>query len=282
MRLTDDRWLGYAEYGDPHGSALFLFHGQPGNRLFRPPHDDLTASYNVRLIVPDRPGYGLSTHYPQRTLLDWPEDLLQLAGFLELDRFCVLGFSGGGPYALACAYAIPGNLQRVVLVSSAPPLYLPQYRKDAPLLLRINYILSRFAPSWMHLFFRLYWRSSRRDPSAFLAAAGRHAAVPDQHILDQRDVHEMLISVWQENLRLDSRGYVQDAIILMGPWGFELDEIDYPITIYQGEVDSNIPPQWGISLAESLPDAHLNLVPEAGHFLLFKYWKEILATLAAS
>src|SRR5437868_4337089 len=110
FRLRDGRALGYAEYGDPGGTPVFFFHGSPGSRLQRHPDPSITSSFGARIITVDRPGYGRSDFQPGRRLLDWPADAAQLADALSIERFAAIGLSGGGPYLLACAYAMPERL----------------------------------------------------------------------------------------------------------------------------------------------------------------------------
>ena len=100
---------------------------------------------HIRAIVPDRPGYGLSDFQRHRRLLDWPADVEQLADHLGLERFAVLGVSGGGPHAAACAYAIPHRLTRVGLVSSAAPLELAPLRTRLPIE-RLSNFTARYFP----------------------------------------------------------------------------------------------------------------------------------------
>jgi pimeloyl-ACP methyl ester carboxylesterase len=106
IRLRNGRSLSYATYGDPHGKPVLLAHRTAGSRLERHPDDAIARSLGARLIVPDRPGYGLSTFQRGRTLLEWPEDVVALADALGIERFALLGLGGGGPYALACACRI--------------------------------------------------------------------------------------------------------------------------------------------------------------------------------
>jgi pimeloyl-ACP methyl ester carboxylesterase len=110
IQLRDGRTLGYAEYGMRDGKALFYFHGHPGSRLEARLLAEQAKHSGIRLIGIDRPGMGLSCFQAGRHLLDWPLDVVELANSLHLDRFAVVGFSGGGPYALACAYRIPQRL----------------------------------------------------------------------------------------------------------------------------------------------------------------------------
>src|SRR5437899_12705534 len=101
--LSDGRRLGYAQYGSPNGSPLMYFHGWPSSRLEPRVAENLCADLGLQVIAPDRPGFGLSDFKPGRTLASWPEDVRALAASLGFHRFAVLGVSGGGPYAIACA-----------------------------------------------------------------------------------------------------------------------------------------------------------------------------------
>jgi pimeloyl-ACP methyl ester carboxylesterase len=110
IELRDGRQLGYAEWGDSAGGPLLFFHGWPGSRLEGRLGDEAAKTCRVRLIALDRPGMGLSDFQSRRALVDWPDDVVQLADALGLERFAVLGISGGGPYAAACAWKLSDRL----------------------------------------------------------------------------------------------------------------------------------------------------------------------------
>src|SRR5437899_8680089 len=95
IRLADGRQLGFAEYGDLRGRPLFYFHGWPSSRLEPRTGQNICAGLGVRMIAPDRPGYGLSDFKPRRTIPDWVSDVQELADHLDVKRFAVLGVSGG-------------------------------------------------------------------------------------------------------------------------------------------------------------------------------------------
>src|SRR5215211_6909814 len=140
MRLTDGRRLGYAEYGDPTGRPVFFFHGFGTSRVICPRDDELARNLGARLIAVDRPGIGWSDALPGRRLLDWPTDVAQLANQLGLDRFAIVGWSGGGPYAAACGHALADRVRVVGLVSSPAPIsgvkkadYLRRFDRTAAL-----------------------------------------------------------------------------------------------------------------------------------------------------
>src|SRR5918995_4852185 len=123
MTLPDGRILCFDEHGPPEGTPLMYFHGSPSARVEWALFGDepLLERLGIRLIVPDRPGGGLSDFQPGRRYGDWPHDVSALANALEIARFSVLGFSAGGPYAAACALALPDRLSHVGLVSSLGP-----------------------------------------------------------------------------------------------------------------------------------------------------------------
>ncbi|RLM68316.1 alpha/beta fold hydrolase [Halorubrum sp. Atlit-26R] len=118
--LPDGRTLSYATGGDPDGIPVVVHHGTPGSRLFGALLSEPAAEVGVRLLVPDRPGYGRSSPPPgDWSWTDWPADLGALLDAESVDRAGALGFSGGGPFALAAAR--DDRVSRVGLVSSVVP-----------------------------------------------------------------------------------------------------------------------------------------------------------------
>ena len=126
LRLPDGRMLGYAEYGDPAGPPVMFFHGLPGSRVSGRLGDEAARERRVRLIAPDRPGFGLSSFQPKRVILDWTHDVTALANALGIGRFAVGGVSGGGPYAAACAFALGPRLTGAAIISGIAPGDMPR------------------------------------------------------------------------------------------------------------------------------------------------------------
>ena len=124
VRLCDGRAVAYAEWGDPQGAPVIYFQGTPSCRLNHP-DEAIARMLGARLITIDRPGFGRSDAAPGRKLLDWPDDVAQIADALGLERFALIGISGGGPYVAACAYKIPKRLTNVAIVGGAGPIDSP-------------------------------------------------------------------------------------------------------------------------------------------------------------
>jgi pimeloyl-ACP methyl ester carboxylesterase len=122
LSLSDGRKLGFAEFGEMQGKPVFYFHGFPGSRLEARLAEKISRDSHIRFIGIDRPGFGVSGFKPKRTLLDWPDDVIELADALGIDRFSTLGVSGGGPFAAACAHQIPDRLISVGIVCGMGPV----------------------------------------------------------------------------------------------------------------------------------------------------------------
>jgi pimeloyl-ACP methyl ester carboxylesterase len=163
LALPDGRRLAYAEFGDPEGRPVLFLHAMPGYRRNIWATDAELRSAGVRLIAPDRPGVGRSTPQPRRLLLDWPDDVRQLADALALECFAVVGFSNGGPHAAACAFKLGPRVSGTALVAPLPP-------RDAPGALQQlglpgwYYLLARRAPWALRAVYAGLVALARRDP----------------------------------------------------------------------------------------------------------------------
>src|SRR5262252_5487282 len=121
LTLRDGRTLAYLEVGSATGAPVFHFHGHGSSRLEALALADAAERAQLRLIALDRPGIGYSDPKPGDRLLDWPSDVAEAADQLGIVRFAVQGMSAGGPYALACAHALPDRVSACSLVSAVPP-----------------------------------------------------------------------------------------------------------------------------------------------------------------
>lgn len=232
----------------------------------------------MRLISVDRPGYGLSDFQLGRRILDWPEDVAALADALGYTRFAVAGFSAGGAYAAACAFKISRRLTKVALISSAPPMSAPEIRARMPSIIRANTMLNRFPP-FLYGSMRLSWWFFRRRPESFIRLATKQASPTDRAMLKSPEMARMVLEMWEENLRLDSRGYAYDARLLLEDWGFRLQDIAMRVYYWHGEADANSLPDWGRYLASRLPNCRPVFWPGEGHFGWVNHWVEILKEL---
>ncbi|MCG6500466.1 alpha/beta fold hydrolase, partial [Kitasatospora sp. A2-31] len=121
VKAADGRALAVETVGDPRGRPVFLLHGTPGSRVGPHPRTSVLYRLGIRLVSFDRPGYGDSARLPGRRVSAAAADVRTIADELGIDRFAVLGRSGGGPHALACAALLPERVTRVALLVSLAP-----------------------------------------------------------------------------------------------------------------------------------------------------------------
>ena len=282
LRLRDGRRMAICEAGDLQGGTPVIFlHGNPGSRLMRHPEDAQTASLGVRLIVPDRPGYGLSDAQPRRRLIDYPGDLAQLADQLGLDRFALAGVSAGGPYVAACAHQIPDRLAGVAIVSGPAPFDRPAKQALAGVNrdYRSAYRLAAW-PTWaLWPTIALHDRAVRSDPGRAFAAVYAQASPDDQAVLSDPRIAAQIQGYRREASRQGVRGLVREAQILVSPWGFRLHDIRPRIHLWYWDGDSIVPPQMGRFLQAHIPHTVPHFLPGGGHFSIFSHWTQILTAL---
>lgn len=132
ITLPDGRTLAYTDIGDPEGTCVMHFHGAPASRFLLDIYDDEFAEYGLRVVSPDRPGYGESSSQPGRSMVDWPVDVEALSDALGIDEFAVLGSSSGGPYTVACCALLPDWVLGGLVVAGATDMSLPDARKGYP------------------------------------------------------------------------------------------------------------------------------------------------------
>ncbi len=280
-QLKDGRRLGFAEFGDPSGKPVILFHDLWGNRTLRHPDDSILKSCGIRLIGVDRPGYGLSTRKPKRGLMDVVDDIMLLSKALKLEQFAVLGYSAGGPYALACAYRFPEIVRRCAVVSSLPPMDNPQAFHS------INGYYSRMfqLANGMEPFLRLLLRGffqldAKRDSAQYMRELAASLSISDQEILSNLEFFNLRRQMWEELRRSGSEVVADEMVSLIKPWGFHLQSIRVPVNVWWGEADTFVNPYVGKRMASLMPSASLRQEPEAGHLILFSHWQAILVKAA--
>ena len=276
IKLKDRRTLGYVEYGAPEGTPVFYFHGFPSCRLDWPLFDTdaLAARLNARVIAVDRPGMGISDFKRGRKILDWPDDVIELADALQVDRFAVLGISGGGPYAAACAFKIPERLTATAIVCGMGPYEAPGAKDGTAMLLPGKSALMR------KLLLMLMAMGFRRNPDRFLSQMKDAVAEPDKLLLAQPEVVQTFIYSMREAFRSGTRGASWDAVLYKRPWGFRLQDISMQIHLWHGELDTQVPVSVGLYIADAIPDCHATFLKDEAHISLpHNHIEEILSIL---
>jgi pimeloyl-ACP methyl ester carboxylesterase len=267
--LADGRRLGYLDVGDPDGPVVVSCHGGLSSRLDVLPAVEAAGTLGVRLIAPDRPGVGLSERLAERSLLDWPSDVAELTEYLGVERFAVMGWSLGGPYAMACAWMLASRVTGLGVIAGAVPVTWPGMKDELNRLDRVLIRLSENHPLLERSIFHLMHATAVHAPRLL-------AKQSDLHGQTGRDVAAAIA----EGL-VDPRGVFDEYRIFDSPWGFEPEAITTPTHIWQGDTDDLVPEAWGWRLAAAVPGATLHIVEGGTHFLWYDHWSEILAALPA-
>jgi pimeloyl-ACP methyl ester carboxylesterase len=281
LRLGDGRLLTFAEYGAPDGAPVLAFHGTPGSRFQLTALDEAARATGVRLIVPDRPGYGASDPHPARRLADWPDDVAAVADHLRLDRFGVLGVSGGAPHALACTVGLPERVRRLTVVSGVAP---PECWAPSPRSGRLEQavaLLMRSGGTVLRLLIAIGLTLVRRAPTLALRLYRRVLPPADRRIVADPRLAAQLREEIRRQPRTTAAAVVQDLGLFARPWGVELADVSVPIDVWHGDADRAVPVEHARALAAILPGAAYHELPRSGHFLLVERAADILRPLAA-
>jgi pimeloyl-ACP methyl ester carboxylesterase len=281
VTMPDGRDLAYEVYGDPEGTPVLSFHGGLSSRLDAAPAHEAARDLGIRLISPDRPGIGLSTYQPDRRLLDWPDDIAALTDALGLDRFAVMGWSCGGPYAAACGARLSDRVTAVALLSSAVALDVFGTTKGLTLDDRLLLLLVRRTPRLASALMRI--TIAEASEARLQREMLRSFPGVDRAILRDRATAPGIVAFVKESMRQGTEGSLQEYRIFGDPWGFSLEEVRAPVHIWEGADDRTGPPAYRQFLADHLPDARVTVVPNEGHLsLLVHQAPEILASLVGS
>lgn len=278
IELSDGRQLSYSEYGDSNGRPLFFFHGWPVSRLSGAVADKAAKKLGIRVISPDRPGYGLSDFKKDRQLLDWADDILELADQLKIKKFAVVGVSGGGPYAAVCAYKIPKRLTKTGIVVGLGPIWIKGALDDVSLNAKLAWssypkssyfrkigaflqlILTRYSPGYG--FNRFVWGGKA-----------------DRKLFSNKELRKELKENFKEAFRQGYKGAEKDLDLYTKDWGFELKDIKVPVYLWYGGDDKNVSLNMGKYYNSQIKGSKLKVYPGEGHLISRTHVEEILQIL---
>ncbi len=282
FQLHDGRTLGYAEYGAPDGTPVFYFHGYVGARLEAGAWANAAIQAGVRLIALDRPGFGLSTFQPGRHFLDWPTDVVELADHLSLQRFAVTGISGGGPYALACAFEIPERLTACGVVCGIAPMELGTEGMSSS-----NRLIFSIARRFPWLLETLLWFTlgkASQDEATFkqrLEKSFKAGPEPDRLVLQNADIVDHLVASTKAGFSQGGKAAALEGKLYVNAWGFHLEEITFnTLYLWHGEKDVNVPIGMARKAASRLLHCQATFYPDDAHLSLpLNHATEILQVL---
>jgi pimeloyl-ACP methyl ester carboxylesterase len=278
VRRGDGSVIAVEVVGEQGAAPLLFCHGLADSRLSARLFAPAAGELGWRVVAPDRPGVGGTDPRRLRRVADWVEDAALVLDAVGADTAALLGISAGGPFAAACAAAMPGRARNLLLVAPLGPPGWPT-RGMAPGQ-RLSLAVARRAPAFCGWFLGRLATLARRSPRLFLRLATSELPGPDRRALEQPGMREAFLAGYTEAFRRGSAGVAQDLRVLTRPWGFELGSIQAPTSIHHGEADTTVPPQHARLFAEAIPGAQLQLHPGQGHFSILGATRQVLAALA--
>ena len=280
VRLPDGRTLACLELGDPAGPPVLYFHGFPGSRLEARVAADAAARLGVRLLGVDRPGFGQSTFRPGRTIGGWAADVAALADQLELGRFSIIGVSGGGPYALACAALLSDRLARVALVCPLGPLDVADGKAGMLAQDRVMLALATHAAPLARGMVHMLAHWMRQDADRYVKFMMAGMVSPDRDLFDDPGYRALVAASTAESLRQGGTGAAWELTLISRPWDFRLQDVRMSISLWQGLADQILPAAMARRLAAALPACKPRYFPGEGHLsLVVRQIGEVLAEL---
>lgn len=278
IKLKDGRKLGFNQYGDLKGKPLFFFHGWPVSRLSGAVTDKAAKKLGIRVISPDRPGYGLSDFKNDRKLLDWADDVLELADDLKIKKFAVVGVSGGGPYATVCAFKIPNRLTKIGIVVGLGPTWIPKALEGVSLNAKLAWGSYRKAAIFRKLGAFIQLLLARYSP-----AQGLHrfllGATADKKLYADPIIRKEIKYSFKEAFRQGVKGPEYDLKLYTHDWGFDIKDIRMPVYLWYGGDDKNVSLNMGKYYNSQIKGSKLKVYLGEGHLISRTHIEEILKTL---
>ena len=281
MQLPDGRQLGFAEVGPVNGRPVFYIPRCPDNRVGILSSGDIAEKLNIRLIGIDRPGYGLSTHYPDRKIMDFVDDFKHIKDHLKIEEYSMFSVSGGTAYLLACARHLPRNQLRGVGIFTGicPPE--GGWRGEG-LLNQFGMSIWYYMPRLMRAILDRYIVPLAQHPgpekmAEFWSKELTRVQGKDKDAL--KADFDLVVDIWIENYKNGSGGNAEDVRLMLSDWGLKLGDIDRPVRMWYGAEDVNTPVYFAKYMLRKLPNASLRVLEGETHSTIFNHMEDFLGDL---
>jgi pimeloyl-ACP methyl ester carboxylesterase len=283
VKAPDGRQLSTQVYGDPDGKPVFLLHGTPGSRLGPHPRAAVLHRLGVQLIAFDRPGYGKSDRLEGRRVADAATDVLAIADAYGLDKFAVVGRSGGGPHALACAALLPDRVTKTaVLVGLAPRGAHGLDWYDGMTQSNVSeHAAAANGPEGLAAMTEAAADAVRADPASLLVSLQDQMPDSDRRVVADPGIRAMLLQTYAEGLRTSADGWIDDVLAFYLSWGFDPAMVTVPVLLWHGAVDNLSPVSHAMWLADHIASATVVIQAGAAHFSALDVLPDILRWLSS-
>ena len=282
VHTAGNREVSVYDYGDPAGAPVFALHGTPACGAGFDLSEVPARERGLRIIAPDRPGIGHSTAVPLPAVADYAPEFAALADALEISRFTLLGYSGGGPYALAVAAALGERVQSMSIIAGAGEIGTWATLSDLARSDRQLTWLALHVPIAARVTLRTAELLARVAPRVALWSAEEGMGASDRAVMSALGSPRQSLALFTQALTHSSAGVVEDYARLGRPWNVDLSRISVPVHCWHGTADTFVPLAHTEALLERLPQARLTTWPGEGHLALITHVEEVLDDIAAT
>lgn len=282
VKAPDGRRLSAESLGDPDGKPVFLLHGTPGGRNGPRPRGIVLHRLGIRLISYDRPGYPGSDRLPDRRVADAADDVAAIADYFGIDRFNVVGRSGGAPHALACAARLPARVICAAALCSLAP-YDAEGLDWSAGMADSNVRAYRDAEENLAVLIATLNEQAgkvRNHPEGLLKTLWPELVGHDKEVIGDIALRRIIAHNHVEALRETADGWIDDVKALSRPWGFELSDITAPVKLWSGSDDVFSPVAHAYWLGKHIQSAELDVASGAAHFGAVEILPKILTWVA--
>ncbi len=277
MHLHDGRRLVWKEFGLPDGKPVMVFHSLTGAH----PDYHAASEKGLRLIVPERPGAHGSDPLHGRNILDWADDVQQLADHLEFETFSLIGYSAGSPYALACIDKIPHRVRNISLVSAMAPV---RSEDDLIGMIPLNYTAMRLghkSPDLMVDFMKVFLKELEQNPDSYFTNVADHQPDTDRAVLLEEKTKAQFMLAFQSAAKENFQQMCDEITLCASDWPIDLSRFQGQISIWHGLDDPLVPVAMSKRIAAMAVDPKLYFIEGSGNYLTYSHWDKILLELEA-
>ncbi|MEN8957737.1 MAG: alpha/beta hydrolase, partial [Flavobacteriales bacterium] len=269
----------HAQNGTDTGIPVIYSHGSKSSRYEMHYDMEFAVQKNLRIITIDRPGHGLSEYNPKGSVLSFANDVMELVAHLNIEKFSVAGMSAGSPFALALAYSFPERIHKVCIISGFAPFNV-ESKKYLAKEVKTMLGLAKSMPFLLKMMLKIQRKQLAKNPKKALAGFLKIMSAPDQKVLKNEKVMQVIEQMFTEAFRGGSQGVAYEiSKLLVQDWKFNLKDIEVPVTFWQGKEDNNVPYQWAELMQNKIQNSNLQLFEKEGHLIIFNHAAEIFNSL---
>lgn len=277
--MPDGRLVAYRCFGAAQGPTLIALHGTPGSRLKFSAADESAKRLGLRIVAPDRWGYGATSVHKSPSLGAFADDIGHLADHLCIDRFSVLGVSGGGPYAVAVAAGQPKRVEALALVAPVGPI-AGEADCEITLFHRLCFGALARRPAAIGTVFRAFRAALAVSPQLGMRLAMIRISPADRKVLRRGHTAARLGATFVEGLQPGVAGPITDLSLFGRPWNIDFAKTAMPARSWLGTADRNVPLSAVRRLSRHLPTCELVELEGAGHLWIAENYESVLGWIA--